>query len=570
MFKEKTMFAAFVALFAILGGAFVVLGDTDDSDATTINGNLSIVQGETKTWTLNQVFNTDYSTEFSSEVIAETMTCGLYSSAVVSSNTYVSPSSGYTLTITSSGVSFSVTSSLSAGTYYIGIMFLDEAQSETIVEDLSKVVVTAPSGGSSEEDLSFTSTAPTQGITGSSYSYSPATNVPANFSKSGTWPSWLTLNTTTGKVTGTLPTVQSSQTYTFKIHAVSKTLSSNTADQTNTIIVYPVATITATGGNTVSGITGQSLSKSLSCNLSATFAVKSGSNSLPAGLSISNSGVISGTPTQSYSNYKVTIQGTTASNAGPVQHPTIVITFNITQAEDTLQITSTQPSGIKKVGDSVSYSLAANVTGTTFTLVNAPSWLSIDSNNYIRGSVPSTYTTQQDITFTIRAQSPQGQTATQTPTITIQPTLKFTSKPTAECIVIPIYSYADDGTVDAGIIDDLKEGFHSVTDKRIVGYQFVFVGTNADSVAWDFGDGTEGEGFTVEHTYTAAGTYTVTCTATNEYEDDHGNTVTGTDTCTVEVTVDAEAGDYIYSALLIFVGIVVVALVLKLIVSRRH
>jgi len=563
MFKEKTMFAAFVALFAILGGAFVVLGDTDDSDAISVhNGtaSMTVQQGATVSYTWAQA-----NSEITGDFCSHTYDIGV--------GTTLSPSpqgghtvSGITVTYSSTGITISATSAAAVGTYYI---VFDDMTTEDDTS-CSSFTVTAPSSGTTEEDLSFTSTAPTQGITGSSYSYSPATNVPANFSKSGTWPSWLTLNTTTGKVTGTLPTVQSSQTYTFKIHAVSKTLSSNTADQTNTIIVYPVATITATGGNTVSGITGQSLSKSLSCNLSATFAVKSGSNSLPAGLSISNSGVISGTPTQSYSSYKVTIQGTTASNAGPVQHPTIVITFNIAQAEDTLQITSTQPSGIKKVGDSVSYSLAANVIGTTFTLVNAPSWLSIDSNNYIRGSVPSTYTTQQDITFTIRAQSPQGQTATQTPTITIQPTLKFTSKPTAECIVIPIYSYADDGTVDAGIIDDLKEGFHSVTDKRIVGYQFVFVGTNADSVAWDFGDGTEGEGFTVEHTYTAAGTYTVTCTATNEYEDDHGNTVTGTDTCTVEVTVDAEAGDYIYSALLIFVGIVVVALVLKLIVSRRH
>lgn len=558
-------FTAFVALFAVLGGAFVLSAETDETDATNFDNSLTIKQGETKTWTYQQLYDTSYNAEFAGDL---DYAVSLHTSPVASSNDFVSVSTGYVLTSTTTGVTFTVPSNFSTGVYYICIVIMDEAGAEAIVEDSSKITVQATE--SSEGDLSFTNTAPTQGISGSSYNYTPTTNIPANFSKSGTWPSWLTLNTSTGKVSGTLPTVSSVQTYSAVIHAVSKTLSSNTADQTITIHNYPVATISASGGNTVSGTTGTSLSKSLSGNLSMTFAVKSGSNTLPTGLSISSSGVISGTPTQACSNYKVTIQGTTASNAGPAQSPTIVITFNIVQAEDSLQITSAQPSGVKKVGDSVDYSLASNVTGTVFTLVNAPSWLSIDSNNHIRGSVPTSYTAATDVTFTIKATSPQGQTATQTPTISIQPTLKFTSKPTASCIVIPIYSYADDGTVDAGIIEDIKAGFHSVTDKKVVGYQFVFVGTNADSIHWDFGDGSEADGFTVEHRYSAAGTYTVTCTATNEYEAQDGTMLTGTDVCTVEVTIDAEAGDYIYAALLVFVLIIVVVLVLKLIVARRH
>ncbi|MBK7966746.1 MAG: PKD domain-containing protein [Bacteroidetes bacterium] len=37
---------------------------------------------------------------------------------------------------------------------------------------------------------------------------------------------------------------------------------------------------------------------------------------------------------------------------------------------------------------------------------------------------------------------------------------------------------------------------------------------SADNISWDFGDGTTGQGFTVNHTYTGFGSYNVTATAT--------------------------------------------------------
>lgn len=52
---------------------------------------------------------------------------------------------------------------------------------------------------------------------------------------------------------------------------------------------------------------------------------------------------------------------------------------------------------------------------------------------------------------------------------------------------------------------------------------------SASTFSWDFGDGTNGTGKTVSHTYAAAGTYQVTLTVT----DDLGNTATATQTVSV-------------------------------------
>ena len=46
-------------------------------------------------------------------------------------------------------------------------------------------------------------------------------------------------------------------------------------------------------------------------------------------------------------------------------------------------------------------------------------------------------------------------------------------------------------------------------------YLFQFTGEDADSVHWDFGDGTSADAFEVYKTYAGPGTYNVLCTAMN-------------------------------------------------------
>ena len=189
---------------------------------------------------------------------------------------------GLSLTAQNSGVTGTLTKT---GTVYIQLVN-DQAITLSVV--------------ASEDDIDFTSPAAVSGISGGSISYTAQTNIDATFSESGgTGASWLSVNSSTGKVTGTFPTVSSMTSYTYIIKATSETNSSNTATQTITINVYPVAKITATS-TSVSGTEGEAItSVTLSGNLDMSFSKSSGS--FPAGVTLSSSGTISGTPTSTVS-----------------------------------------------------------------------------------------------------------------------------------------------------------------------------------------------------------------------------------------------------------------------------
>lgn len=68
-------------------------------------------------------------------------------------------------------------------------------------------------------------------------------------------------------------------------------------------------------------------------------------------------------------------------------------------------------------------------------------------------------------------------------------------------------------TVDADTSFDKDYGqFYSYT------LQFVFDGSDAESIEWDFGDGTKSTDWNPTHTYSAKGVYYVTQTTTNSYQ----------------------------------------------------
>jgi len=547
---SRSFLAAFVACLAVLSGCFVVAEFSDDSDAAvTATGSGT----SSDPYTAYSTDGGNFPSNGSYFAVGASISIPAKHSEMSNWDiTQISSGFGVSIdTLTESSVTWSngLTGTFSkAGDFVLTYEGYIQDQSQGIFSITYHVV--SSGSGTPEDSINYTTTAPVSGVSGSAYTYQVATNIPATFSKSGSWPSWLNM-TSSGRVTGTCPTVSQATTYTAVIHAVSNSDSSNTADQTISVQVYPVATISASS-TTVSGVTGQSVSLALSCNLSATFAVSSGS--LPAGITLSSVGLISGTPSAVADGTHVTVRATTTS--GPVQNPTIVLTFNIEQAEDTLAITSTAPSGSYHGGNAIQFVFAANVPGSTFELIGAPSWLAISGNKVV-GSVPNTYETVTEVTWTLKATSPRGQTATQAASITCEKTIAFTTAPTAACVVIPLYDYNDDGSVDASVIDYLRERF---TSDKVSAFRFVFVGEDAETVEWDFGDGSTSEGFSVTHKYTKAGTYTVTCTATNPV---------GSDECTVEVTVDADLSDYLFYGIIGAFGVFVIAIVAKICFGRR-
>ena len=88
--------------------------------------------------------------------------------------------------------------------------------------------------------IDFTSPSIVRGISGDPITYTATTNVVSTFSEfGGTAASWLDIDPTTGKVTGTLPTIDSVTTYTYEIQAASVDDQSKTATLPLTITVTP-------------------------------------------------------------------------------------------------------------------------------------------------------------------------------------------------------------------------------------------------------------------------------------------------------------------------------------------
>ena len=396
--------------------------------------------------------------------------------------------------------------------------------------------------------VDFTSPDAVQAISGSTITYTAATNISATFAETGgSAASWLNIDPSSGQVSGMVPTVSAKTSYTYTIEATSTGDSTNKTQQTITIDVWPVAQITAT--NREMGVVQNDplTAINLSGNVPMTFAVTSGA--LPAGVTLSGS-TISGTPTE-YGDYSATIRGTTTE--GPEQHSTIVINISVDEDEPVLSITVATPAGPYKAGTSLSFALTSNVSGTTFDVSGtAADWMSVSGSNVV-GSVPSTYDERTEVTLTVSARTPQGQTATQSITFEVEPVIQFTTVPTADCVIIPVYSYNPDGTIVTAsnglrLFDvayaDISMSFDVLT---ISG---TFTGQNAETVIWDWGDGTTDTGNKVEHTYSEPGTYTIVLTAANSV---------GTDMMEITITVGEVGGNDLLFLAIIAVLMIIVA-----------
>lgn len=412
-----------------------------------------------------------------------------------------------------------------------------------------------------EASIDFTSPKAVTGISGGSINYTAQTNIDATFSEAGgTGASWLNVNSSSGNVTGTFPSVSSMTSYTYIIKATSSTNSSNTTTQTITINVYPVAQISATS-TSISGTEGEAISSvTLTGNLDMTFSKVSGA--FPAGVTMTSAGVISGTPTEDGS-FTVKVQGTLQE--GPYQAPTITIRFNIQPAEETLSISIADPAASYKVGESISLALTSNVSGTTWEVSGtAASFMSVSGSSVV-GSVPSSYSDVTEVSLTVTAETPKGQTASKTVNFSVEPVISFTTVPTADCIITPVYDYNEDGTPviasKASLVTEVwADGADfSFTDTlTICG---TFTGTNAETVTWYWGDGSSDVGNKVNHTYEEPGTYEIRLVASNDLGDSE---------VTITVTVGDTGNDLLYYGIIVVLAIIVVYLAYRVLTAGKR
>jgi len=189
-------------------------------------------------------------------------------------------------------------------------------------------------------------------------------------------PAWLTLNSSTGSITGTPPLLSSDTTYSFTVTA---TDGINSSPRTFSVVVNANPPVWSTGTSlpTFTRNLGYSTTLVASDNsgLIPTYSVISGA--LPTGLSLNPaSGVISGTPSSSSpasftvratdNNYGYADRAFTMANAGPVWVTTSVPAYTPNVAYSTT-ISATDDSGISPTYSVVSGTLPVGFSFNTST-----------------------------------------------------------------------------------------------------------------------------------------------------------------------------------------------------------
>ncbi len=291
---------------------------------------------------------------------------------------------------------------------------------------------------SSEPPINFTSPAAVDSVSGSSISYQATTNISGTtFTATGTGnASWLIISSS-GLLSGTAPNVNIKTTYTYSIKATSP--GGQSTVQKVTFEVYPVAKLSVTSSNVYETVGEPITPIVVNSNIACSLSLQNSNALTDLGLTwTASTGTISGTPTKVGS---AVIKVLGSSTVGPSQHPSIEISITIREA--TLNITSEPPTGIFAVGKNYTYELTAN-QAVTWSISGNPSWLALTGSK-VAGQVTG-ITEAGTISYTVTASTSGGQSVNQKVTINVEPTIVFTSVPTASCSVTPVYNYQPDGS----------------------------------------------------------------------------------------------------------------------------
>ncbi len=213
--------------------------------------------------------------------------------------------------------------------------------------------------------LSITSTSLPSGVVGTAYSATLAATggtTPYTWSlTAGTLPAGLSLNSTTGAISGTPTATASATALTLKLTDSSSPAQSMSVNLTLTIAPVPLVISTS---SLPSGVVGTAYSATLAATGGTTpYTWSLTAGTLPAGLSLNaTTGAISGTPTATASATALTFKLTDSSS--PAQ--TMSVNLTLTIAPVPLAIgTSSLPSGF--VGTAYSATLAATGGTTPYT-----------------------------------------------------------------------------------------------------------------------------------------------------------------------------------------------------------
>ena len=249
------------------------------------------------------------------------------------------------------------------------------------------------------------------GVTTTSFTPLTATGGTGTYTyyiSSGGLPPGLSLNPTTGAVTG-IPSVDTVGTGGgYPVFAVKDSLN-NIASTVAGVSYYVYAHITATSANSVAILTvGKSYSYSyplLAANGTGSYTYYVSSGTFPSGISINSStGVVSGTPTSTYSTANVVISVKDSYNV--VATTTGTISFTVTQiistASSTTTVSGTQNSAISSFNP---FSSVSNGT-TPYTYYASagtlPTGITIDSSSGVVSGTPTVIQSAASVVFAVK------------------------------------------------------------------------------------------------------------------------------------------------------------------------
>jgi hypothetical protein len=329
----------------------------------------------------------------------------LAGSGGISPYTWTSSGLPSCLSLTSAGVISGTPVASCAGSYSPTFTLTDSGTATALTAPQTLSLYIAPASA-----ITFTGTVPTTGTYNVAFTGSAAATGGAGtltYSQTGTWPTGLKLNTSTGAISGTPAVVG--------IYSLGVTAADAYGDSASTsypvTISYPALSVTtSTSGLSNSG--NATYNVAYSTTLSATGGSGMGytwtySGSLPPGLGLGQTtGVISGTP-NTVGTYPFTVKVT--DSAGN----TASASLSIKVSYAALTITSsTLPSGVLNTAYTTTLTATGGSgTGYTWTLSSGslPAGLSLASSTGVISGTPTTAGTSN---FTVEVTDSLGNTAT--------------------------------------------------------------------------------------------------------------------------------------------------------------
>ena len=339
---------------------------------------------------------------------------------------------------------------------------------QTATQALSISIATAP--------LSVATTSLPNGVVGQAYSTTLASaggNPPVTWSIStGSLPSWASLNSSTGAITGT-PTATGTTSFTVK--ATDSSTPTQTATKSLSITVVNALSITTS--SLPAGTVGSPYNTTVAATGGTTpytwsWAAQGGS-SLPPGLSISSStGVISGTPsTNTGSPFNVTVMVTDSTN--PQQNASANFSITITVATLTVTTTSSNlPTGtVSTAYPNTQLNASGGIPPYTWAQTGGtlPPGLSLSSSGAISGTPTTATGSPFSFTVTVTDSAVPANTANGSLSITVNATAACTTTGGSESLLSGGYAF-------------LLKGFDSSGNPALVGGVLTFNGTNGSGL----------------------------------------------------------------------------------------